>query len=57
MKKTYEMQNNTEFPHIENNLKNQELHHNYLENENLLPEFNPNFNVNIIFNITFKNRH
>ena len=47
MKKTYEMQNNPEFLHIENNFQNQELHHKYLEEECLIPEYNPNFNVNI----------
>ena len=47
MKKTYEMQNNPEFPQIENNFQNKELHHKYLEEECLIPEYNPNFNVNI----------
>ena len=49
MKKTYEMQNNPEFPHIENNIQHPELHHKYLEEECLIPEYNPNFNVNIIY--------
>ena len=32
---------------IENNFQNKELHHKYLEEECLIPEYHPNFNVNI----------
>ena len=48
MKKTYEMLNSLEFPKYESKIKSPELHHNYLEEENLLPQINSNFNVNIL---------
>ena len=48
MKKTYEMLNSPEFPKYESKIKSPELHHNYLEEENLLPQINSNFNVNIL---------
>ena len=48
MKKTYEMLNNSEFSNYESQIRNPELHHNYLEEENLLPQINSNFNVNIL---------
>ena len=48
MKKTYEMLNSPEFSKYESKIKSPELHHNYIEEENLLPQINSNFNVNIL---------
>ena len=51
MSKTYEMRNNQEYSNIENNIKSQQLHNNYLEDIYLSPEYDSNFNVNIFKNI------
>ena len=53
MSKTYEMRNNQEYSNIENNIKSQQLHNNYLEDIYLSPEYDSNFNVNIFKNIIF----
>ena len=53
MSKTYEMRNNQEYSNIENNIKSQQLHNNYLEDICLSPEYDSNFNVNIFKNIIF----
>ena len=53
MSKTYEMRNNLEYSNIENNIKSQQLHNNYLEDICLSPEYDSNFNVNTFKNIIF----